>query len=146
MSADSLYDSLRGYLKVTARVIKKQGNDINVKEKFSVRITGSNTAGSPNTVGYPTIVFKNARLYVEGTSYAKVVSGNGWHNLPDTLLFPGESSSVNLEFEALRDIPGISDWFQTEKVARIWIKADLDQERFFELWNYMEFHTEIEPT
>lgn len=146
MSADSLYDNLRSYLKVTARVVKKQGNDINVKEKFTVKITGSNTAGSPNTVGYPAIVFKNAKLYVEGTSYAKVVSGNGWHNLPDTLLFPGESSFISLEFEALSDIPGISDWFQTEKVAKIWIKADLDQERFFSLWNYMEFHTEIEPT
>jgi len=147
MSADSLYDSLRGYLRVSARVTEKQGNDINVGERFTVRVTGANNAGAANLVGYPRIVFRDASVYVQGTEYARPVDGNAWHNLPDNLLFPGESSSVNIEFEALRDIPGFfADLFSEEKVANIWIKADLDQNRYFELWNKIEFHTEIEPT
>lgn len=147
MSADDLYDDLRGFLRVTARVVEKTGQDINEGENFSMRVTGANTAYSPNLVGQPAIVFDNPRVFVEGTRYARPTGGNAWHNLADNELFPGESSSITLEMEAIDEISSWwTDLWNQENIADIWITADLDQNRFFQVWNFMEAHHEIEPT
>lgn len=147
MSADDLYDNLRSYLRVTARVVDRTGQDINEGERFTLRVTGLNTAYSPNYVGQPRIVFDNPRVFVQGTSYARPVAGNAWHNLPDSELFPGESSSVTLEMEAIDEMSNdFLDFFLQEDIADIWIRADLDQNRFFEIWNFLAARQEIEPT
>ena len=147
MSADSLYDNIRGYLRVTARVIGKAGNDINVDEQFTIRVTGSNTAYAANLVGKPRIVFDRPRVFVEGTQYTNVVGGDRWFDLPDQELFPGEASSVDVVLVATSEISNwFIDLFQQERIANVWIRADLDQNRFFEIWNYREFSEEIEPT
>ncbi len=147
MSADSFYDNLRSYLRLSVRVISKVGSDINVGEKFTLRLTGANVAYSAGIVQQPRIIFNNARICVEGTGYAKPTSGNGWHNLPDNKLYPGEASHVDIEFEALADISSWwTDFWNKEHVAKAWILADLDQNKFFEIWNYMNVHKEIEPT
>lgn len=144
MSAESLYDNLRGFLRVTHRLVEKQGNDINVGERFTLRITGSNTAYSANLVGKPDIVFRNPRLFVEGTEFATPVGGTGWHVLPDDLLLPGEGSSVDLEFTADDDLSFFPDIFGVEKVARVFIRADLDIARYFEMWGVSNLHQEID--
>lgn len=144
MSADSLYDNLRSYLRISHRLISKQGNDINVGEKFTLRITGSNAAYGLASIGKPDIVFRNPRLYVEGTKYATPVGGNGWHVLPDDLLFPGESASIDLEFTADDDLSFFADIFGVERVARVFIRADLDQNRYFRMWGYRDLRQEID--
>lgn len=147
MSAESLYDNVRGYLRVQARVTEKAGGDINVDERFTLRVTGSNTAYAANLVGKPRIVFDRTRVYVQGTQYTDVVGGNRWFNLPDQELWPGEASSVNVELVATSEIAGfLADLFSQERIANVWIRADLDQDRFFQIWNYQEFREEIEPT
>ena len=147
MSAESLYDNVRGYLRVQARVTEKAGGDINVDERFTLRVTGSNTAYAANLVGKPRIVFDRTRVYVQGTRYTDVVGGNRWFNLPDQELWPGEASSVNVELVATSEIAGFfADLFTQERIANVWIRADLDQDRFFQIWNYQEFREEIEPT
>lgn len=148
MSATSLYDSLRSYLRMSARVVSKVGGDINVGEKFTVRFTGSNTAASPNvSISNPAIIFNKTKVYVYGTAYAAPVAGNQSYDLPDASLFPGEASHVDVEFKALKDLSfWQGDWFREEHVAKAWITADLDQNRFFTLWNYMDFREEIDPT
>lgn len=146
MSANSLYDNIRSYLKLTNRVVSKVGNHINVGEKFTIRFTGSNSAYAANLFHQPRIVFNKARIYVKGTSYAKPVKGSGWHNLPDTSLYPGESSSVDIEFEALDDLGWWADIWSSEHVAKAWIFADLDQNQFFTIRNYKDIHQEIDET
>jgi len=146
MSADSLYDNIRSYLRLTSRVVSKVGSKINVGERFTLRFTGSNSAYAANLVGKPRIVFDKPRIYVEGTAYAQPVGGATWHNLPDTELFPGESSSVDIEFEAVSDLGWWDDIWSAENVARAWILADLDQGRFFQIWNYIDVREEIEET
>ena len=146
MSADSLYDNIRSYLKLTTRVVSKVGSHINVGEKFTLRFTGSNSAYAANIVQQPRIVFNNARVYVQGTAYAKPVGGSGWHNLPDKVLYPGESSSVDIEFEATGDLGWWADIWSSEHVAKSWIFADLDQNQFFTIRNYQDIHQEIEET
>ncbi len=146
MSADSLYDNIRSYLRLTVRVVSKHGSEINVDEKFTLRFSGSNSAYAANIVEQPRIIFLNAKVYVQGTEFASVTGGNSWHDLPDGTLWPGESSHVDLEFTAKKNIGGYVDAFVAEKVARVWITADLDQNRFFEIWNHKNVYQEIEAT
>jgi hypothetical protein len=146
MSADSLYDNIRSYLRLTSRVVSKVGNQINVGEKFTLKFTASNAAYAANLVGKPRIVFDNPRIYVKGTAYAEPVTGTAWHNLPDTKLFPGESTSVNIEFKAKKDLGWWDDIWSEEHVAKAWILGDLDQNRFFQIWNYIDVREEIEET
>ena len=127
MSADSLYDNIRGYLKLTTRVVSQVGSHIDVGENFTIRFTGSNFPYAANIVEQPRIIFNNTRIYVQGTAYARPVGGPGWHNLPDTVLYPGESSSVDLEFEAISDLGWWDDIWNSEHVAGAWIFAELDQ-------------------
>lgn len=146
MSADSLYDNIRSYLRLTSRVVSKVGNQINVGEKFTLKFSGSSEAYSAGKVGKPRIIFDNPRIYVQGTDYARPVDGPAWHNLPDNKLYPGESSSVNIEFEAIKELDGWADFWSAEHVAKAWILADLDQNAFFQIWNYINVHEEIEET
>ena len=146
MSADSLYDNIRGYLRLNVRVVSKVGNDINVGENFTLRFTGSNSAYAANIVNQPRIVFNNTRIYVEGTRYARPADGNAWHDLPDASLYPGDASFVDIVFEARENIGGISDWFNTERVAKAWIFGDLNQDQFFTIRNYHNIHQEIDQT
>ncbi len=146
MSAEAVYDDIRSYLRLTSRVVSKVGNHINVGENFTLRFTGSNSAYAANLVGKPRIVFLKSRIFVEGTRFASPVNGSGWFDLPDQTLFPGESSSVDIEFQANADLGWWDDIWSAEHVAKAWILGDLDQERFFQIWNYIDVHEEIEET
>lgn len=68
---------------------------------------------------------------MQGTDYARPVEGAGWHNLPDTSLFPDEASFVEIEFEATDDLGWWYDIWNAEHVSRAWILGDLIQDRFF---------------
>lgn len=146
MSAESLYDNIRSYLRLTFRVTSKIGNHVNVGEEFTLKFTVTNTAYAANLVGKPRIVFDNPRVFVQGTDYAAPAAGAGWHNLPDKELFPGESSSVSIKFKAIKELGWWDDIWSAEHVAKAWVVADLDQDRFFQIWNYLDAHVEIEET
>ena len=135
MDAYTLYNHIRSYLKLSTRVVSKVGARINPGEKFKLRFTGSNTAHSSIIHSRARIVFNNARIFVRGTEYAKPVGGAKWHDLPDNKLYPGESSSVDIEFEAIGEMASSLDIWLSEKVAKSWIFADLDLERFFLIMN-----------
>jgi hypothetical protein len=136
MHPESFYSSLRGYLRVSATVTHKAGTSINVGEKFTLRVSGTNMASIPQ------IVFLNPRVFVTRTQYARPVE-DGTVNmaLTDTVLRPGESSSVDITMLAVSEIP---DWwedlFSREKVAGLTIYASLDQDRFFRVWNSSVVH------
>ncbi|MEQ6124043.1 hypothetical protein AAON49_07590 [Pseudotenacibaculum sp. MALMAid0570] len=146
MSAESLYDNIQSYLRLASRITSREGDNINVGERFTIRFTGSNSAYATNLVGKPNIIFNNTRVYVQGTEFARPVGGNGWHNLSDTALRPGESSFIDVEFEAIDDLDFWSDIFGVEHVAKAWILADLDQNEFFKIWDYKDVHEEIIET
>ncbi len=145
MSADSLYDNLRSYLRLSTRVIEREGSNINVGEDFVVRITVTNRAYAANRVGQPTIVFRDPSVFVDGTRFARPNNG-GWHRLTNEL-WPGESASVDVEFTAISEIENIFvDLFDDEEYAKIWVRGDLDQDRFFRVWNYREPEVDIHGT
>lgn len=142
MDADALYDSIRSNLRVNARVISLTGSRIDVGEKFTLRFTGTNFCPAEWIPWWkqPDIIFDNVRIFVRGTDYAEPVTGAGWHNLPDQRLYPGESSHVDIEFEA--KTTWYPDWVP-EPVAEAFIRGDLDQDRFFQVWNHMRAHANV---
>jgi len=111
-----------------------------------MRFTASNQAYAANLVNEPRIVFLNTRFFVEGTPFASPVGGNAWHNVPDQTLFPGESSSVDIVFRADANLDWWNDLWSAEHIAKAWILADLDQNLFFQIWNYSDIREELEPT
>lgn len=138
------YDNIRSYLNLTTRVVSKVGNHINVGEKFTLRFSGSNSAYLSIIHSRARIVFNDTRIYVQGTAYARPVGGSGWHNLPDKKLYPGESSFIDIEFEATGDLGWWDDIWNSEQVAKSWIFADLDLNHFFLIMNKVDIHEEIE--
>ncbi len=133
MSAEALYDNIQAFLRVNSRIVEKSGNDINVDEKFKMRVTGSNAAYSANQVGKPRIVFDRPRVFVQGTRYTDVVGGDRWLSLPDQELFPRGGKLVDVELVAISEISSWTDFFRKEQVASVWIQGDLDQDRFFQI-------------
>jgi len=141
MHPEGFYSSMRDYLRVSATVTRKVGSSINVGEKFTLRVSGTNMASIPQ------IVFLNPRIAVTPTEYARPLDGGTVNMaLTDTVLRPGESSSVDIKMQALSEIP---DWwedlFSRERVAGLTIYASLDQDRFFRVWNSSVVHHEIDP-
>lgn len=145
MTADQLYDNIRSYLRLTARVIRQVGGDINEGEKFTVRFTASNQAYSANLVSKPRIVFLDPYIHVQGTEYA-TPDKPGWSKFPDAVLWPGEATHVDIGFKADKNMGGFFDLFLVERIAKAHIWARLDQDRFFEIWNYLDVFEEITPT
>jgi hypothetical protein len=146
MSADSVYDNIRSYLRLSTRVVSRVGENINVGEVFTVRFTAANEAYAANLVNEPRIIFLNARIFVEGTQFATPVDAAGFRSVPDTTLFPGESSFVDVQFRALATLDWWNDLWGAEHIAKAWILADLDQNAFFQIWNYADIHEEIDGT
>ncbi len=151
MSANSLYDDISGNLKLTVSVRSQVGSEINVGEKFTLRLTGRNTSPGHNGFRDPFIVFLNPRIFVGGTRFARPVdpvppSGSIEYKMPTTALFPGRSSSVDVEFEAIDDFDWFDDIWGVEPVAECTIRADVDYERFFRVTNSITYATEIVET
>ena len=145
MNAKAFYDSIRSYLQLTSQLVSQVGNQINVGEKFTLRFTGSNSCPA-EWIGWwkePDIVFDCPRIMVRGTLFAEPVTGEKWHNLPSQMLYPGESSYVDIEFEAKQSFQ--LPWIP-EMVAKAWIRADLNQDKFFRVWNFTEAYVQIEET
>jgi hypothetical protein len=132
MSAQSLYNSFTDHLEVSTRVSQQSGAEIQVGEEFTLRITVRNNAPSAAATR-PRIHFKDTRVAVVGTQFARPVDGNSVNlRLADTSLVPGEARSVDVRMRATQalfnsTIPGLFP----EEVARITVSADVDQDAFF---------------
>ncbi|MER5421221.1 hypothetical protein [Streptosporangium roseum] len=132
MAEIALWKDLSRYLKITSKITEKEGNEINVGEKFALEVTGSNIA--PEGDGLPVIVFNRPRIRVQGTKNATPTTGDGWHPMPATVLKPGESTSMRIEMNAIGEVSrGIFDNFTKEVVASVLIRGDLDQDQFFQI-------------
>lgn len=137
MSADALYQSFLQYLDVKSYALQSsiQGNEINVGETFTLRVRVTNNA--PSGTNLPNIRYRNVRVIVRGTEYARPVDGNPTaRELGDTVLSRNQDDHVDFTmraeraiFDAFGTIPGILP----EQVARITVNADIDQNAFFRI-------------
>jgi len=146
-TAVDLYRSFKDYLRLSYRLVRLTGSQVNVGENFTMRFTVSNIGPNPSPVNNPVVVFDNIHVMVEATEYATPTAG-GFVNLPlpDTHLHPGESSFVDVPMRALRNIGGLADLFSAEHVAKAWVMGDVNLPEYFRIWNFSNVIQEIEPT
>ncbi len=146
MYAEQFYKSIWDCLSVQGKLVSDSvGQGVNVGETFTVRFTITNSA-RPTTPGVPLVVFRKLELLVKGTDYASTVKGDGWQSLPDELLGPTDSMSIDVEFKAIRAIEAFwAVWPYEEKCARALLRASLDFERFFRIECSATFRTDIKP-
>lgn len=138
---------LASYLKLTARVVEKVGQDINVGEKFTLEFTLRNEAPYSGT-NVPLIRFKKPQLSVLATSYARPDAGLSVNiDLPVAVLAPQQSTAVKVMMKATADISGWwDDLWNQEKIATARVQTTLDAEAFFAVKRSYAFEQEIEPT
>lgn len=143
LSSNSLSNHILSYLGLGVCVVHQAGIDIKTGERFTVRFTGRNKAYTHTEVDNPSIIFFKPRIFVEGSEFAVPEKGTGWYNLPNQVLLPGESTNLFIVFKAIKNISGIGDWCAIEDLLKVRITADLDQNRLFEAWNYLDTHQEV---
>jgi hypothetical protein len=131
MDTADLWKSLSSYLEVTWFMVNTP-TPIKRGDTFTMRFRINNTSAVPDSSGTdtPLVVFKNVRLSVAGTGYARPTSGTEIEI--DDPLHPGQRSSPFLvHFKAERDMAEPWDLFREEPVAATIVHADVDQELFF---------------
>jgi hypothetical protein len=97
-------------------------------------------------------VFKSPYVQFIGTEFAVPLGpddeplGGIGDNFPDQRLEPGESSSIDFGMKAVQAVgEGIMSLFLTEQIARVWVKGELDVDKFFTVWNRTEVNAQIHP-
>jgi len=130
-----LFADLKESLRLTLRVVSKDGERIDVGDEFRVRLTVANAAPTPR-LGTPRVAFRNARVVVTESQAARpVLAPSLWLDLPEPYLVPGESSAVEVAFVARRTICGLTDFVGgLDEVVEAFVTADLDQDAFFQIW------------
>lgn len=128
-------DDVRDALRLTLRLVSKEGEQIGLGEEFRVRLTVMNEAPAPS-LGVPRVAFRNTRVVVMESAAARpMVASSLWLDLPEPYLVPGESSAVEVAFVARRVISGLSDFVGgLDEVIEAFVTADLDQDAFFQIW------------
>jgi len=128
-TATDLYTSFQNYLTVTCRIDPNPGPHVNKDEKFTLWITVFNTAPDDYPYANPRIHFKNLNATIRSSVYAKILHNN--HQVesldikfsPQTLE-PGSFSQIRVDMKAIQAV-------ETDKVAHIQVRGDVDQNEFF---------------
>jgi hypothetical protein len=129
------FDEFRDALRLTLRLVSKEGERIDVGDEFRVRLTVVNEAPAPG-LGTPRVAFRNTRVVVTESQAARpVLAPSLWLDLPEPYLVPGESSAVEVAFVARRTICSLTDFVGgLDDVVEAFVTADLDQDAFFQVW------------
>jgi hypothetical protein len=146
---DLLRSELKGYLRGSTSIVRKVGSQINVGEQFTLRVTATNVAPSASRV-----YFTEVSWSVEESEYADLLTPRQeqvaivGRLFPDrTTLWPGVSTSVDLEFRALRNFgDSFHDLFNAEPIALVGVSGFLDVRRFFAFGSLVAASHEIDPS
>ena len=146
MSAISTWRDFSDLLRISHSIVRQQGNDINVGEEFTMRVTITNVAqGSSLHNKRPNIRFRDLQVRISAGNHARPQAGNTVTlPLDDQLLTPGDSGRVDVPMLATGDLSFFSDIFGTEEIALVTIFADLDQNAYFRIWNHSHRSQEID--
>jgi hypothetical protein len=153
-TATDLYKSFIDYLEVTFRAIPQGDDDfINVNERFTLRLTVRNRAPDDFPFRNPKIHYRKIRASIQATVFATPLDDQGQPidrvsaNFSDPVLTPGETSTIRVSMRALQNLGGFEDFFGgQERIAHVQVRAEIDQEAFFQVRKALDPETEIEPT
>ncbi len=149
MSMMDLRNELKAYLRGQTTIVRKVGSQINVGEQFTLRITATNIAPPDSR-----IYFTEASYSVAETEYADMLTPHPDYVAREDVPFPGRrflapglSTSVDLEFRALRSFSdGLHDFWNAEPIAQVAVHGFLDVRRFFAIASRAAASHEIDPS
>lgn len=146
MSAISTWRDFSGLLRISHSITSKQGNDINVGEEFTMRVTITNIAQSSSLHSRrPNIRFRNLQVRISAGNHARPQAGNTVIlSLDDQLLTAGDSGRVDVPMLATGDLSFFPDIVGVEEIAEVTVLADLDQNAYFRIWNHSHRNQEID--
>ncbi|NNF99809.1 MAG: hypothetical protein HKM93_10560 [Desulfobacteraceae bacterium] len=136
MSAEALFQSLYNHLDVRAYVLKSsiQGDEIQEGESFTLRVRVTNNA--PGGGNHPDIRFRITQVRVRRTEFARPEAGNTiTTNLEDdTYLTRNDDGRLDVPMRAVKAIGGPAGTIPgllPELIARVTVRAEVDQDAFF---------------
>lgn len=136
-------------LELKAEIIEKQGQDLDIGEKFKVKFTVTHRLFDPKTGWYEgTVSYLDCKLSLEETPYAKLADAASASISLGNLTFVGQYVEKVVEFEAKNKLPsipwagGVIDLMEPYVKARV--EARFDIEGFFRFWQTKIFQTQIE--
>ena len=144
-----LRDQVFDGLELKAEIIEKQGQDLDIGEKFKVKFTVTHKFFNPATGWYAGAVnFLDCKLNLEGTPYAKPVDDDPLLISLGDLKGVGHYVEKVLEFEAIKKHPNFPLNGEPIDLAEPFVKARIearfDIESFFRFWQTKTFWTQIE--
>lgn len=149
MSIMDLRNELRSYLRGHTSIVRKAGSQINVGEQFTLRITATNVAPSDSRISFTEVSYSVAESEYADllTPRQEQVATVGRLFPGRTTLWPGVSTSVDLEFRALRTFgDSFHDIWNAEPIAEVAVNGFLDLRRFFAVGSLVAANHEIDPS
>lgn len=132
-------------LKLDAEIVEKQGQDLDVGEKFKVKFTVSHKLFDPETGWFEGAVrFLDCKLLLEGTAYAAPVAAESVSYELGDLLGVGDKVEQVVEFEALASLVSGPWGNPTEPYVKARASARFDFASFLDYWQEEVFWTQIE--
>ena len=150
MDLEKFYQGIRNQLRLTNYLTRQEGKEINVGETFSIRFQLWNDATAATGPHLPRVIFTNLRLTVRATDFAAPLA-DGKPVQETTVSFadshlPGEESTwVDVDFKAVKNMGGLEDLLAQEDVAEVLLEADLDLSQYFTVRMARAVREEIMP-
>ena len=150
MDLEKFYQAIRNELRLTNYLAHQDGDAVNVGETFTVRFQLWNDASAALGPHLAQIVFTNLRLTVRGTEFATPLQNGepvevATFSFSDNHLPGEESTTVDVEFQAVKNMGGLEDLLAREEVAVVTLEADLDLAQYFRVRMVRAVHEEISP-
>ena len=134
-TAKKLTEEIRSGLVLSHLVVHKEGAFINVGEHFTIRFICSNFCEMTN------VVFKDPRIFIAKTQFARPGDGEKWYHFADKKLAHSEKTEIDIDFIATDAYGGVNN---PEDVARVIVYADLDLATFFSFGYEKTFKADIQ--
>jgi hypothetical protein len=144
----SFHQSLHHLLRLNTNLSRKEGEEVNVGETFTLQFTLWNDA--PDVLGpaTPRIVFTPLQLTIQATAFATPLQDGkpvleATFSFADATLGGGEQTTVEVNLQAIRNMHGLEHLLSREEVAEVLVTADLDLAQYFQVRLHRPVYEEI---
>lgn len=150
MDLVSFHQSLRSLLRLTSNLSRKEGDEVNVGETFTLQFNLWNDA--PDVLGpvTPRIIFTHLKLTIRATAFATPLQDGkpvpeATFSFADATLSGGEQTMVEVTLLATSNMRGLEHLLAREEVAEVLVTADLDLAQYFQVRLLQAVYEDVVP-
>ena len=150
MTADTVFQSLQERLRIRSWVTNVAGVPGRQRARrgdlFTMAFQVTNMAPDEN-ISSVRIRFRDPHIIIQPTEFATFPDGSRGQQVrffPRTELKGGQSSTLSQQFLAVGELGDIADEFSRERIADVWVVADVPPEHYFKVSRYGVSELEIE--